>query len=86
MYVITQVKRFRSFGRAEYNDEPVLPLILPLCDLSDRKRIHESSLGLASEHVKVAYYSTSVSRFFSKLCSKFCSFLKIILLFPKIHF
>ena len=32
MYVITQVKRFRSFGRAEYNDEPVLPLILPLCD------------------------------------------------------
>ena len=31
--------------------------------------------------VKVTYYATSSARFFSKLCSKLCSFLKIMLHF-----
>ena len=36
--------------------------------------------------VKVAYYATSSARFFPKLCSKLCSFLKIMLLFLKVCF
>ena len=38
---------------------------------------------LSTVLVKVAYYATNIARLFSKLCSKVCSFLQIMLILTK---